>query len=72
MLEEEMLSRNHVNWDFYVGKLWETVLHTAHIDVPSNSPHPFANHERSLKVNEKYRLMCTQRASERLYIQRIR
>jgi len=49
----------------------ETVLHTAHIDVPSNSPQPFTHHERSLKVNEKYRLICTQRASERLYTKRI-
>jgi len=47
------------------------MLHTVHIDVPSNSPHTISNHERSLKVNEKYRLVYIQRASERLYTKRI-
>jgi len=50
----------------------ETVLHMAHTDVPSNSPQPFTNRVISSKVNEKYRLTCTQRASERLYTKRIR
>jgi len=38
-----------LNKIFIANKLWETVLHTAHIDVPSNSPQIFL---RIMKVIE--------------------